>query len=66
MNHNEFELILGILCLILSFILFYLEIKEWKNIEIKDYMLKANSIKIISGAIVFLIAGIAGIYRYLF
>ena len=65
MSDKEYELILGILCLILSIILFYIEIKEWLEMDKKDYMRKSYKIKILTGAVIFMIAGIVGIYRYL-
>ncbi|CAL65916.1 membrane protein [Christiangramia forsetii KT0803] len=64
MSNKEYELILGILCLILSFILLYIEIKDWLQIDKKDYMRKSYKIEIITGAAIFMITGITGIYRY--
>ncbi|SFU45448.1 hypothetical protein SAMN05216480_10433 [Pustulibacterium marinum] len=64
MNTKEFELILGILCLLMSIFWGYYEIKDWNKMRKDDYMLKSSSIKIIGALIAFFMIGIAGIYRY--
>ena len=64
MNTKEFELIFGIICLLISIIWGYYEIKDWNRMKKDDYMLKSFSINIIVGLIAFFMIGIAGIYRY--
>jgi hypothetical protein len=64
MSTKEFELIFGILCLLLSIIWGFFEIKDWNRMKKDDYMLKSYSIEIITGLIVFFMIGVAGIYRY--
>lgn len=65
MNTKEFELIIGIVCLLISIIWGFYEIKVWNKTKEDDYMLKSNSIQIIAGLTIFFMIGIAGIYRYL-
>lgn len=65
MDREEFELIIGLLCLLISIFWGYSEIKEWNKTDKDDYMLKSSSIKILSGLIIFFLIGIIGIYRYL-
>jgi hypothetical protein len=64
MSTKEFELIFGILCLLISIIWGFFEIKDWNRMKKDDYMLKSYSIEIITGLIVFFMIGVAGIYRY--
>lgn len=64
MSRKEFELIFGILCLLISIIWGYYEIRDWNKMKKDDYMLKSFSIEIFSGLIVFFVIGIIGIYRY--
>ena len=64
MNEKEYELIFGIICLLVSFIWGYYEIKDWNKMKKDDYMLKSYSIEIIGGLIAFFMIGVAGIYRY--
>ncbi|WP_430907514.1 hypothetical protein [Maribacter sp. 2-571] len=62
MNHKEYELLIGIVSLIVSVAWGYKEIKEYNDLE--DYWLKSYSIEIIGGLVCFFLIGIAGIYRY--
>ena len=64
MDRKEFELIFGILSLLVSIIWGYYEIKDWNKMKKDNYIRKSYSIKIIGGLIVFFMIGIAGIYRY--
>ena len=64
MNEKEYELIFGIICLLVSIIWGYYEIKDWNKMKKDDYMLKSYSIEIIGGLIAFFMIGVAGIYRY--
>jgi len=64
MDRKEFELIFGILSLLVSIIWGYYEIKSWIKMKKDDYMSKSYSIEIIGGLIAFFMIGIAGIYRY--
>lgn len=64
MDRKEFELIFGILSLLVSIILGYYEIKAWNKIKKDDYTLKSYSIKVIGAIIIFLMIGFVGIYRY--
>jgi len=66
MSTKEFELIFGIISLLVSITWGFYEIKDWNRMKKDDYMLKRFSIKIIGGLLVFFIIGIAGIYRYFF
>ena len=66
MNTKEFELIFGLLCLLISIIWGFHLIKEWNNTKKNDYMMKSFSIELIGGLIIFFMIGIAGIYRYFF
>jgi len=61
---KEYELILGILSLIISILLGVREINNLMKIKKNDFMLKSISIKKIGAIMVFFIVGIVGIYRY--
>ncbi|MCL8009569.1 hypothetical protein M8845_19280 [Gelidibacter japonicus] len=62
MSTKEFELIFGILCLLISIIWGYYEIKDWNKTKKDDYIIKSFSIEIIGGLIAFFMIGIAGIW----
>tara|TARA_R110002072_G_C7766330_1_gene518772 strand:+ start:180 stop:380 length:201 start_codon:yes stop_codon:yes gene_type:complete len=64
MNNREFEIIFGIICMIISILLGLREIKIWNNLEKEDYILKSFSVKKIGAIIGLFLVGIAGIYRY--
>tara|TARA_B110000914_G_scaffold59055_1_gene51233 strand:+ start:748 stop:978 length:231 start_codon:yes stop_codon:yes gene_type:complete len=64
MSTEEFELIFGIMSLLVSLIWGFYEIKDWNRMKKDDYILKSLSIKVIGGLLVFFMIGIAGIYRY--
>jgi hypothetical protein len=64
MSTEEFELIFGIMSLLVSLIWGFYEIKDWNRMKKDDYILKSRSIKVIGGLLVFFMIGIAGIYRY--
>jgi hypothetical protein len=66
MSTKEFELIFGIISLLVSLIWGFYEIKDWSRMKKDDYFLKSLSIKVIGGLVVFFMVGIAGIYRYFF
>ena len=64
MERKEFEFVFGIICLLLSIIWGYYEIKAWNKIKNDDYMMKSFSIEFFGAIIMFFIIGIVGIYRY--
>ena len=66
MSDKEFELILGILFLILSIILFVIEIKDWKKLNKKDFIRKSFKVNILTSSYAFFIGGLIGISRYFF
>ncbi|QCX39041.1 hypothetical protein FF125_11570 [Aureibaculum algae] len=64
MERKEFELIFGILSLLVSIIWGYYKIKDWNRMKKDNHIRKSYSIQIIGGLIVFFMIGIVGIYRY--
>ena len=64
MDNKEFELLLGIVSLIISLLFGYREIKNWNSIEKDDYMLKSFSVEKTVGIIGLFLVGIVIIYRY--
>ncbi len=64
MNSREFEIVFGIICLIISILLGLREYKNWNSLEKDDYILKSFSVKKIGAIIGLFLVGIAEIYRY--
>ncbi|RNL91459.1 hypothetical protein ED312_04630 [Sinomicrobium pectinilyticum] len=63
-NEEEYDLSIGLICLGLSFIFLYWEIKDWKSTNTKDYMMKSYSINILFGVFTFFMIGIISLFRY--